>query len=477
MIVGAYVRVSTQEQANEGFSVGEQTDRLKKYCEAHDWKIYQIYTDAGFTGANMERPALQQMMRDIKAGRIQKVVVWKLDRLSRSQKDTLSLIEDCFLANDCDFVSMRENFDTGTPFGNAIIGILAVFAQLEREQIKERMAMGKDARVKSGKWTGGSHVPFGYKYVDGEIIVDDYEAMIVKEMFRLVLEGNSVYSICKQFNAKGYRTALNAEFQQRTMKRMLTSQVYIGMIKFKKRWHPGTHEAIIDVDTFERAQDLLQNRLDIKLGYYKQNPGKVSSYLGGMLICAHCGAKYSKNIYASTERGKKYKYLKYTCNSRRYHGNKHLVRDPECKNKTWNMDELDNLVFDQIRKLAVDPDHKDDVVSPGVDNSEILRKEIEKIDKQILRLMDLYQIGSIPIESIRSKVEEADQKKKKLEIQLSKAMDDQKNRLSVQEGLKYAANFDNLLQEGDFKEIRRVLTELIEYIAIDGDDIDIHWNF
>lgn len=476
MMVGAYVRVSTQEQANEGYSVGEQTERLKKYCEAHEWEIYQIYTDAGFTGANTDRPALQQMLRDIKAKRIQKVVVWKLDRLSRSQKDTLSLIEDNFIENDCDFVSMLENFDTGTPFGNAIIGILAVFAQLEREQIKERMLMGKEARVKQGKWVGGNHVPLGYDYVDGQIVINDYEAMIVREMFNLVLEGTSPYKICKMFNEKGYRTK-GSVFSPRTMRRMLDSQVYIGMIKYKKRWYPGIHEPIIDVDTYERAQKILQRRLDTRLGYYIQNPGKVSSYFGGMLICAHCGAKYSKHLNTATQNGKVYRYTNYSCNSRFCHGNTYLVRDPNCKNKTWNMEKLDNIVFDEIRKLAVEPDYKNEIITTNKDESKIIQKEIDKLDKQILRLMDLYQIGTIPIESVKAKIKEADEKKKNLEIQLSNIENEKKKKLSINEGIKHAANFDNILQKGDFHEIRRVLTDLIEYIEVDGENIGIHWNF
>ena len=155
------MRVSTQEQVKEGYSIPEQTDRLKSYCSAMGWDVFKVYTDAGFSGANTSRPALQELMRDVESHFIEKVVVYKLDRLSRSQKDTLHLIEDVLLSNGCDFVSMNENFDTSTPFGKAMIGILAVFAQLEREQIKERMQMGKDARAKQGLFHGSANNPIG----------------------------------------------------------------------------------------------------------------------------------------------------------------------------------------------------------------------------------------------------------------------------------------------------------------------------
>ena len=122
MIKGAcYVRVSTDNQL-ENYSIEEQTDRLKAYCKAKDIQIVKIYTDGGYSGGNVNRPALQQMLQDIGKGLIDSVIVYKLDRLSRSQKDTLMLIEDCFLAKNVDFVSVNENFDTSTPIGRAMIG-------------------------------------------------------------------------------------------------------------------------------------------------------------------------------------------------------------------------------------------------------------------------------------------------------------------------------------------------------------------
>ena len=153
------------------------------------WEIVETFVDPGFSGGDTDRPGLKAMIKTVETSDIDKVVVYKLDRLSRSQKDTLFLIEDVFLKNNTDFVSMNENFDTSTPFGRAMIGILAVFAQLEREQIKERMSMGKEARAKEGKWHGGATEPIGYDYdpVTELLNVNEYEAMQVKELFELFL--------------------------------------------------------------------------------------------------------------------------------------------------------------------------------------------------------------------------------------------------------------------------------------------------
>ncbi len=194
--VSCYVRVSTENQI-ENYSIDEQTDRLKAYCKAKDLTIVKFYIDGGYSGGNINRPGLQQMLKDIKEKHIDMVVVYKLDRLSRSQKDTLTLIEDEFLANDIDFISMSENFDTSTPFGKAMIGILSVFAQLEKDQITERFTMGRIGRAKNGYYHGGPTAPTGYDYVDGELVVNDYEALQVREVFNRFLDGHSIHAIRK----------------------------------------------------------------------------------------------------------------------------------------------------------------------------------------------------------------------------------------------------------------------------------------
>ncbi|MDD3394070.1 MAG: recombinase family protein, partial [Anaerotignum sp.] len=166
-MVFGYIRVSTDNQL-ENYSIDEQVDRLTAYCKAKDWVLVKIYTDGGFSGGNTNRPALRQMLEDIKKVDVDAVIVYKLDRLSRSQKDTLMLIEDVFLSSDVDFISINENFDTSTPFGRAMIGILSVFAQLEKDQITERFTMGRIGRGKAGYFHGGGNAPHGYDYVNGK---------------------------------------------------------------------------------------------------------------------------------------------------------------------------------------------------------------------------------------------------------------------------------------------------------------------
>ena len=231
MKIGIYVRVSTDIQV-DGYSIDEQLERLRKFCEAHGWTIYNEYVDPGFTGSNIDRPAMLKMLKDIREKKFDTVLVYKLDRLSRSQKDTLYLIEEEFLPNGVDFISMCENFDTSTPFGKAMIGILSVFAQLEREQIKERMAMGHIGRAKSGYWRGGSNPPIGYDFIDGKLEVNNYEALQIRKIFSLFLSGESMYSIATYMN-ENYTNKYSNYKHPSLISIILKNELYIGKIKYK----------------------------------------------------------------------------------------------------------------------------------------------------------------------------------------------------------------------------------------------------
>lgn len=153
--VAIYVRVSTTNQAEEGYSIQGQIDSLIKYCEAMGWIIYEEYTDAGFSGGKIDRPAMSKLITDAKHKRFDTILVYKLDRLSRSVRDTLYLVKDVFNQNNIHFVSLQENIDTSSAMGNLFLTLLSAIAEFEREQITERMTMGKIGRAKSGKlWPG-----------------------------------------------------------------------------------------------------------------------------------------------------------------------------------------------------------------------------------------------------------------------------------------------------------------------------------
>ena len=197
-ITAIYIRVSTEAQREEGYSIEAQTEALTAYCTAKGWRTYELYIDGGYSGSSLERPAIQRLIHDVKNSRIERVLVYKLDRLSRSQKDTLYLIEDILNPHEVDFISLNESMDTGSPMGRLMLGILSAFAQLERENIRERTRMGMAERVKAGYWMGGGKIPYGYDY-DAErgILVPNGDADTVARMYRWYLQGYSPAEIAE----------------------------------------------------------------------------------------------------------------------------------------------------------------------------------------------------------------------------------------------------------------------------------------
>lgn len=473
MNVALYIRVSTQEQAKEGYSIGEQTERLTKYAQAHDWNIYKVYTDPGFSGSNINRPALLKLIEDAKVHKFDKVVVYKLDRLSRSQKDTLMLIEDILLSNNVDFVSMNENFDTSTPFGKAMIGILAVFAQLEREQIKERMGMGRQARAKQGKWNGGRYIPYGYDYKNGKLVINDYEAMIVEEIFTLAAQNKSSYAIAEILDKKGYKTR-NRSWNDPTIRKMLESQIYIGFIKYEGKYYKGEHDPIISVELFEKAREAIERR---KKDYdYIKPGGRATTYLSGMIYCARCGCKYNLNSSSHKKDGENVRIVYYGCRGRYSRGDAAL-KNINCDNIRWEVDKLTDLVFNEIRQLSFDPDYvKAHSNPPSKAEKKKISADITKINNQISKLMDLYSIGSVPIEIVEDKIKDLTNKKAILEARLDEINAAKDPAESIKKLSKLLKKFPDILKNGDFDEIRAVLAGIIDKIEIDGEDVSIYWN-
>lgn len=471
MRVALYPRVSSQEQV-DNYSIGEQIDRMKSYCQAKDWTIYKIYTDPGYSGSNMDRPGLQELISDAKKQRFDLVLVYRLDRLSRSQSDVLTLIEKVFQPNGIGFVSMSENFDTSTSTGRAMVGFLSVFAQLELEKIRERMMEGKDGRAKDGLFPGGT-VPFGYTYnqITELLEVNEYEAMQVREVFSLYLQGKGYVKIGDILEKKGYLHK-SGHWYVNTVRYTLTNPIYAGWIKHNDKLYPGKHEALVSKEDFDRVQE----KLAIQTESHKRDRF-YSTYLTGLIWCAHCGSKYTTRLGRFRKDGTRNIY--YCCYSR-CKKVKAMIKDPNCVNETYRMDKLDGIIFDEIRKLAIDPDYiqktRADQVSEEPNKVAIIQAEIDKVDKQISKFMDLYALGTIDIDMISDKIKPLNDRKKALENELHAAQH-VSHGMNDEEAVAIAASFGEVLDRGDFDEIRGVIEQLIHKIVIDNDDVTIHWNF
>lgn len=462
-----YIRVSTQEQAQEGYSVGEQKDRLIAYCKAHDWLVSELYVDAGYTGSNLKRPGMQKLIAE--TGKFDVVLVYKLDRLSRSQRDTLYLIEEVFLPNDVDFVSMQESFDTSSPLGKAMIGFLAVFAQLEREQIKERTKMGRVARAKQGLYKGGGQVPIGYEYKDGHLYVNPYEAEIVRLAFKWYLNGETLKTIAERLTEKGYKTRTGKERRWSGIRAILGNEVYIGTMKYGDVVLEDAHEAIISKEDFKAVQELREK----KSVNYKDS-FKAKHLLAGLVYCGYCGARY---YHRSVGKGDRYSY--YGCYSRTKQI-PHMIKDPNCDNRIWKQDELESLVEEKVREVLRSPELAREISEQKAKpvpekNDDAARKRIAEIDRQIAKLMVLYQQDEMPAELLSENISRLYNEKNGLSETLTPSVEDPERPFDlVQELIKDAAKVWDF---ADTAQKRRILQSLIKRITLTGENVNIEWAF
>lgn len=211
----AYIRVSTEEQAVNGFGLDIQREKIEQYCKLHDYTNIEFYVDDGVSGWTMERPALKKLLADIENGLVERVIVYKSDRVSRHLKDLLYLIEDVFEPHGVEFVSVTEQFDTSTPQGKLFLQMLGSFAEFERNVIKERTYAGKKAKAKqaSKDEIATGRVAFGYKKDGEKIVVDKEEAWIVRKIFELRNAGKSLREIANYLtettNKKWYASSVN----------------------------------------------------------------------------------------------------------------------------------------------------------------------------------------------------------------------------------------------------------------------------
>lgn len=255
-----YTRVSSEKQGvPEKVSLPEQQRMAKAYIESKGWEYVRTYEDNGYTGRNTDRPALQDMIADIKTGKIDVVVIWKLDRLSRKQKDTLYIIEDILLKNGTDLASLTETLDTTTPWGRAMIGILSSFNQLESENIALRTAMGRYATAREGGYAGGKP-PLGYKAVNGELVIVPEEADIVRLVFSLRSEGKTLVGIANELNQRGYRTKKGNLFKHSAVQTILNNEnTYRGNYHYGKESCENTHDPILKTESKNSKKSQKEN--------------------------------------------------------------------------------------------------------------------------------------------------------------------------------------------------------------------------
>ena len=474
--VAIYVRVSTTNQAEEGYSIDEQKDKLSSYCDIKDWSVYKVYTDGGFSGSNTNRPALEKLIKDAKKRKFDTVLVYKLDRLSRSQKDTLYLIEDIFIKNNIAFLSLQENFDTSTPFGKAMIGLLSVFAQLEREQIKERMQLGKLGRAKAGKSMMWAKTSYGYDYhkETGTVTINPAQSLAIKFMFKSYLSGRSITKLRDDLNDKFPK---EIPWNYRGVRMILGNPVYCGYNQFMGEIYKGTHEPIISKEDFDKTQEELKIRQRTALENNNPRPFQAKYILSGISQCGYCGAPLKLLMGMVRKDGTR--FIRYECHQRHPRTTKGVTvynNNEKCDSGFYEKDALENYVLTEISKLQDDTGYLDKIFSG--DNAETIdresyKKQIEELSKKLSRLNDLYIDDRITLEELQSKSAEFISMRATLETELEN--DPTLRRDKRKADMRKLLNAEKVFSM-DYERQKILVRGIINKVQVTADKVVIRWK-
>jgi site-specific DNA recombinase len=353
-----YTRKSTEEGLDQEFnSLDAQREAAEAYIQSQrseGWTLLpDRYDDGGCTGANVDRPALQRLLQDVGTRRVDVVVVYKVDRLSRSLLDFARLME-VFEAHDVSFVSVTQQFNTATSVGRLMLNVLLSFAQFEREIIGERTRDKIAAARRRGKWTGGVPV-LGYDVAPegGRLVVNAEEAERVRAIFDLYLEHRGLIPVVEELARRGWRNKRyvtregkprgGGSFTKTTLHSLLRNPLYAGKVRSDGSLQPGEHEAIVDERAWQRVQRVLRRN-----GHKRRNGNGRSAYrpkplLGGLLYCQPCGEAMTQSVAVRGKRRHRY----YVCLNAQKNG------WASCPTKSVAAERIEASVVEQLRGLCV----------------------------------------------------------------------------------------------------------------------------
>ena len=409
VIAGLYPRVSTEDQSRFGHSLDEQEDRLKKLCEFKDYEIYKVYREEGVSAKDTNRPKFKEMIQDMKDGKINKIVVYKLDRLTRSIQD-LENICKMLEEYNCDLESVAEEINTGNANGKFFIRMLTILAQLEIERTSERTKFGLIGAAKKGHISGQPALGYTKKDKSKKLVIDELESDVVKRIFSMYLEGSSVCHICDIFNEENI---LNKHWATTTVDKILSNKIYIGSIEHGKRNKKNTQifedvvPAIIDKTTFE----CVQKRKEKNLKNYKR---KRTYIFMQKILCPKCH-KIMGGESSTSGTGAKHIYYKCNCCKRRISEKK-----IESELMKFLNDMLDFfLIIDNSFKPSMCRD-----IDEEITKYEKLKKDL---NDKITRIKQEFLDGEIAAKSFEKELHYLEKEIKNIEIKITELKDLKQN--------------------------------------------------
>jgi len=414
-----YVRVSTEEQAQEGYSIRAQEQKLKDYARIKEWAIYKIYKDEGISGKNITaRPAINEMIDDIKKGYVKNVLIFKIDRLTRSTADLLYLI-NLFHEQDCAFNSLNESIDTHSATGRMFIKIIGIFAEFERENIAERITLGFERKAREGHSTSSRSTSYGYDRKNGENIqtINKDEAEIVKEIFDMFVNKHMSYANIKNnLNNRNIPTKENSTWDARTIISLLKNCNYKGFVRYaykddKRKFEvKGLHEPIISEELFNEAQ-ILAEKITKKV--YKKYP-KEDHYFAGFLFCGKCGERLMIHSKYKKDKDGNDVFVKvdYYCNNRKK--KKCTASYMLQKNVEMTFVEYINNIEDFNTLDEIQLAMKQETKMQNLELIGELRKQSEKLDRKEKEIVNMYVQENIDFDSYVNIKKKIDKERKEI---------------------------------------------------------------
>lgn len=445
----AYMRVSTEKQAEEGNGLESQKRDIENYCKKNEYIITDYYIDDGYTGANMDRPELQRLISDCVARRIKCVVAFKLDRLSRSMVDGIYMIERVFQPNNILFKCVHDSISYDSPMEQAYTQMMAVFAQLDKNTMLLRMRGGMLERVKQGYWMGGANTPYCYSYSKetGTLVPIPGRKKQANEAIDLFLQG---YSDNKIRDMLGFKSEM-------VVRSLLTSPVNIGYIPYKGKIYKGKHEPIFELDKFNLAQEVRKNRRKKKTTCISKEP----NLLTGLCYCGVCGCAMR---YQKWTHGKHKIY----CMSRNKSMNYLPNYDANCNNSLEWAADIEKQVEEEIMKISLNLSSEKPVAKQS--KIEILQSQIKKEENRRKRLFNLYADGNDDaLASIKETNNTIKDLKEQLENEISNANINKKKSVTYKNIKKIADVWDSI----DKRDKNTILKSIIDKIVIVNGNIEI----
>jgi site-specific DNA recombinase len=465
MKTAIYIRVSTEEQAKEGFSIRAQKERLANFVSSQDWDVHDYYLEEGVSAKDMVRPELSRMIKDIEQGHVEVVLVYRLDRLTRSVRDLYNML-DLFEKHGCKFKSATEVYDTTTAMGRLFITLVAALAQWERENLGERVRMGMERMINEGNWHGGI-VPYGYRYNDRSknLEVNEDEEEIVNTIFDKYTKGLGEHKVAKFLRERGHKTRNGFDWTSKAVRDILTNPIACGNLRWGDEIYKNFVDPIIDDDLFLQAKKIRESRRLI----HPRAAGTSQYPFSGVLKCSRCGRplKGRETTGRLKNDGTRTVFRRYICLG---------VADHGCKLKEINEKAVEeaflnklNEYIEDYKAMVKEETQKVKKVNKSDKKINHLKSQIKKIQDRKRKWQLAYADEAITLEELKERTKED----KELQGELEKELDQinvSKNTNNPQDMIGALIDFKANWIMLDKGEQKTALQIFVEFLSIDAED-------